>query len=374
MLKILHTADWHIGKSFDQFGPEAAATLARDRLGVIDRIMGCASQFDVDAVLCAGDLFDRPDPDDDWWKGLAAKFDGYRNWRKPVVLLPGNHDPLTDKSVYDPSHGFRKALPEWVHVVDRDDFQMPIASEGIVYATPCRSTAGDKDLAMSLPRRITGDTRFRIGLVHGSTFEMEGYETHFPVSISAPRERGLDYLAIGDTHSFQTRWECDPAPIVYPGAPEATAFKEKEAGYVAVVSFRKFGTKPTIHKERVARWTWQERTITSLAELEGLLYEDLDSTVLNLVLSMTVDVTELDFVDEILSILGGTKAMSPRVGVLRVDRDELRIDDRIAWPADDEIPLSVRETIRRLRAGAQADPVAQRSLVIFRRLLHRMML
>lgn len=108
MLKILHTADWHIGKSFDQFGPEAAATLARDRLGVIDRIMGCASQFDVDAVLCAGDLFDRPDPDDDWWKGLAAKFDGYRNWRKPVVLLPGNHDPLTDKSVYDPPTGFAK--------------------------------------------------------------------------------------------------------------------------------------------------------------------------------------------------------------------------------------------------------------------------
>jgi DNA repair exonuclease SbcCD nuclease subunit len=72
MLKILHTADWHVGRLFDrQFDAEVAAKLARERLCVIDRILGLAHQYDVDAVLCAGDLFDSPNPGDAWWRELA---------------------------------------------------------------------------------------------------------------------------------------------------------------------------------------------------------------------------------------------------------------------------------------------------------------
>src|SRR5437879_5175875 len=109
MLKILHTADWHVGRSFRMFKAEDAEKLARDRLSVIDRILGLADQYEVDAILCAGDLFDSSDPDEAWWRGLATIFSGRKKWTRPILLLPGNHDPLTSDSVYNNSHPFRRA-------------------------------------------------------------------------------------------------------------------------------------------------------------------------------------------------------------------------------------------------------------------------
>ena len=169
MLKILHTADWHVGRSFiKQFRPDDARKLAQDRLCVVEEILGRANQYGVDAVLCAGDLFDSPDPGEVWWRGLAAKFRRWKTWTRPVVLLPGNHDPLTLDSVYSKSHPFRRELPQWVHIVDRDDFQLELSHDAVVYAAPCRSKAGDKDLAMSLPqlrrRRHTRPNRARTWL------------------------------------------------------------------------------------------------------------------------------------------------------------------------------------------------------------------
>jgi DNA repair exonuclease SbcCD nuclease subunit len=142
VLKLLHTADWHVGRSFGQFEPVEARKLDRDRLSVIDRILGLADQYDVHAVLCAGDLFDRPDSDEPWWRGLADSFTRRRTWTRPVVLLPGNHDPLTSESVYSGHHPFRRSLPEWVQVADRENFQLELPHDAVVYAAPCQSTAG----------------------------------------------------------------------------------------------------------------------------------------------------------------------------------------------------------------------------------------
>ena len=78
----------------------------------------------------------------------------------------------------------------------------------------------------------------RIGCVHGTTFDIAGFETNFPIRQDAGQQRGLDYLAIGDTHSFRDVNEKLPwpaVPTVYPGAPEPTAFDEKNAGNVAIV-------------------------------------------------------------------------------------------------------------------------------------------
>ena len=189
MLKILHTADWHVGRSFGMFNEADARKLARERITVVDRILGLADRYDVDAVLCAGDLFDSLDPGEDWWGALSDRLRERAAPTRPVVLLPGNHDPITPDSVYAPSHPFRRGLPEHIHVVDADDFNLPIGSDAVVYAAPCTSKAGDRDLAMSLPERASEDTRIRIGLVHGSTFNAEGYSTNFPVSCDAPKAR-----------------------------------------------------------------------------------------------------------------------------------------------------------------------------------------
>ena len=132
--------------------------------------------------------------------------------------------------MWAPTHPFRSRLPTWVHVVDRDDFSFELTPDAILYASPCRSRAGEHDLAMALPAREAGDTRLRIGCVHGCTFDIAGYQTNFPICRDAGVQRGLDYLAIGDTHSFRDVTDGLPVPTVYPGAPEPTNFDEPGAG------------------------------------------------------------------------------------------------------------------------------------------------
>ena len=203
MLKLLHTADLHLGREFSQLDEDGRRTLARARLAVVEQILALADQYAVDAVLCAGDIFDTPDPSEDWWKGLAKRLTARNGWSRPIVLLPGNHDPLVEGSVFHPEHQFRQLLPPWVHVVDCDGFELALGPGAVVYAAPCRSTAGAEDLALSLPARSAGDLRIRIGLVHGSTFDLPGYQTNFPIARDATAQRGLDYLAVGDTHGYR---------------------------------------------------------------------------------------------------------------------------------------------------------------------------
>jgi DNA repair exonuclease SbcCD nuclease subunit len=379
MLKLLHTADWHVGKKFNenQFGAEVSKKLARDRVSVIEQIMGRAKQYDVDAVLCAGDLFDVPDPGQQWWQAVRdvfAKCD-QAGWNRPVILLPGNHDPLTRESVYWSLHPFRQGLPNWVHVVDRDDFALELNPRAVVYAAPCHSKAGDNDLALTLPQREEGDDRIRIGLVHGSTFDMAGYETNFPVSTDAPQRRGLDYLAIGDTHGFR---EIDggsaAAPIVYPSTPEPTSFNESGAGFVAIVTFRRRGIRPRVKQERVAHWTWREITVQSLDELRKVAGENLQSTVVKLSLDLTVTEQESEEVDHFVRLLRGTEAVSARVGGLDLNRSRFRVTIDHSDPLDADLPQAIRDAEGLLQQQAEQSEdrervVAQRAMRILRRML-----
>src|SRR2546425_6898070 len=246
VLRLLHTADWHLGRRFPSFPEEAQKKLSRARLDVIPRILDVAKRNAVNAVVCVGDLFDDPEPAQDFWEGLANRFRDRGETHPPVFLIPGNHDPLTQESVWTPGHPFRLRLPKWVHVVDGDDFSYELSPDAILYARPCRSKAGENDLAMALPQRETGDGRLRIGCVHGSTFDIDGYETNFPIRQDAGVQRGLDYLAIGDTHSFRDVTERLPVPTVYPGAPEPTSFDEAGAGRVALVALFRRGLRPRV--------------------------------------------------------------------------------------------------------------------------------
>jgi hypothetical protein len=189
MLKLLHTADLHLGGEFGQLDANDRRKLARARLEVVEQILAVAEQYGVDAVLWAGDIFDTPRPSEDWWKGFARSLTVRQEWTRPIVLLPGNHDPLIDGSVFHRDHPFRQLLPTWVHVVDCDAFELALGPNAVLYAAPCRSTAGAEELSLSLPARTGDDRRIRVGLVHGSTFDLPGYQTNFPIARKLSRCR-----------------------------------------------------------------------------------------------------------------------------------------------------------------------------------------
>ena len=74
VLRLLHTADWHLGRRFPSFPDEGQKKLSRARMDVIARILDVARRNAVNAVLCVGDIFDDPDPAPDFWEGLARTF------------------------------------------------------------------------------------------------------------------------------------------------------------------------------------------------------------------------------------------------------------------------------------------------------------
>src|SRR5450755_5023340 len=62
VLRLLHTADWHLGRRFPSFPEEGQKKLSRARMDVVATILDVARRNAVNAILCVGDIFDDPDP------------------------------------------------------------------------------------------------------------------------------------------------------------------------------------------------------------------------------------------------------------------------------------------------------------------------
>ena len=354
VLKVLHTADWHLGKRFRTFG-QNETKLRRARLEVIERILSLAERHAVHAVLCAGDLFDDPMPDQAWWQGLADLF-RKKAWKdRPVFLLPGNHDPLLADSVWAMEHKFRRSLPDWVHVIDRELVEHPLPGNGVLYAVPCRNKAGQADPTETIPKRQAGDERIRIGLAHGSTFDLADCQVNFPIHRDAALRSNLDYLAIGDTHGFRfVPPDRKLQPTVYPGAPEPTAFDEVAPGKVAIVFFNR-RREARVQDEHVAHWMWEEITVRNLLELQAVASRsDLANRVMRLHVEMSIPPREMEDAERLLENLTGTEAKPGRVGILDLHRDGLVLDTSDPTSLA-ELPELLQEAAKRLKA-LESDP------------------
>jgi exonuclease SbcD len=86
-MKILHTADWHIGKRLDNF-----SRLEEQRL-VLAEICEISEQESVDAVIVAGDLFDNFNPSSEATEFLYSTLHRLSaNGSRAVIAIAGNHD------------------------------------------------------------------------------------------------------------------------------------------------------------------------------------------------------------------------------------------------------------------------------------------
>jgi DNA repair exonuclease SbcCD nuclease subunit len=236
----------------------------------------------------------------------------------------------------------------------------------VLFAVPCESRAGQADPTTTIPKRAAGDERIRIGLVHGSTFDLPGAQLNFPIDRDAALERGLDYLAIGDTHGFRfVPPDRKTPPTVYPGAPEATAFDERAPGSVAVV-FVNRQRKALVQQRRVAAWTWEEVSITSMPALRGLSARtDLRTRVLRVRVDLIVSAPELEEAERLLEALAGSDARHGLVGVLDLHRDRLELDLHHLDEWTRTLPAVLQEAAKALRASAEDEerrPAAQRAL------------
>lgn len=86
-MKILHTADWHLGKRLDDF------SRMEEQKDVLQEIVALADTHHVDAVVIAGDLFDNFNPSSEATELLYKTLHRLGNHgQRPVIAIAGNHD------------------------------------------------------------------------------------------------------------------------------------------------------------------------------------------------------------------------------------------------------------------------------------------
>ncbi|HEY0187892.1 MAG TPA: exonuclease SbcCD subunit D [Cellulomonas sp.] len=250
-MRLLHTSDWHLGRTLH------GVDLTAHQAAFLDHLVEVVRAERVDAVLVAGDVYDRAIPP---VEAVGMLSDALRRIAETatVVLTPGNHDSAARL-------GFGAALmQDRVRILARPEaVDRPVVLAGpegdvLVYGLPYLDpdvvrhslAPGDEPLPRShaavlgaamdrvradLARRRTAASRpvRSVVLAHafvvgGAASESErdirvGGVDHAPASVFD----GVDYVALGHLHGPQRVGAEDAATVLrYAGSPLAYSFSE----------------------------------------------------------------------------------------------------------------------------------------------------
>ncbi len=347
MIRILHTADWQIGKPFGGFDPDRRGELRAERFAVVARIAALATEHGCDAVLVAGDAFDSNDVLD---RDLQRTLDAMSGFKGPWVMLPGNHDAALSASVW--TRLKNRNLPANVLIADRPEPIELLDGRLSVLPAPLTRRHEGADLTQWFDRAETARDVVRVGLAHGSVANRlpDKAESGNPIADDRAATARLDYLALGDWHGFVEIAE----RTVYAGTPEPDRYPQNRPGHVALVSIAGPGEVPGVEQVPVGRFTWTSMTvrldgdIAALDEALGGVARP-GETLINFILDGSLPLRERVRLDAALS------RWRARLFDLRVDDSRL-IDE----PDEDDLDRIdtggfVRQAVETLRALAD-DP------------------
>lgn len=244
-MRILHTSDWHLGRSFHREGLlEAQATFVDHLLETID-----AEQ--VDLVVVAGDVYDRALPPVDAVELADETFARLAASRATVVVTSGNHDSQIRL-------GFNARLADaaGVHLRTRwqdvgvpvllEDRHGPVAVHGLPYLEPDAvrgpwglATRSHEAALTEAMARVHADLDARPGtrsVVMAHAFVAGDPDAAAAMASDSERDisvgglqiaptglfTGVDYAALGHLHGRATLAET----VRYSGSPLAYSFSE----------------------------------------------------------------------------------------------------------------------------------------------------
>ena len=275
-MKILHTADWHLGKKLDRF------SRIEEQRAVMEEIVQIADTQKIDVVVIAGDLFDNFTPNTDaielFYKTLKRlSLQG----KRPVIAISGNHDAPKLIDAPDPlarecgifliGQPFAQVTP-----IETENFSISHSSEGFIelsfaqYPYPLRiihtayaneprlkqELEGDKQLSINqflsdrwqhLANTYCDPKGVNILMTHlfmnpkqGALLEEPDGER--PIRIGnadmiytdiVPSQ--IQYTALGHLHGFKNIGS-EEKPIVYASSPLCYSFSEAgQQKYVAII-------------------------------------------------------------------------------------------------------------------------------------------
>jgi DNA repair exonuclease SbcCD nuclease subunit len=259
-MRLIHSADWQIGKVFKQFGVKEDA-LRQARLVAIERLGQLARTHGAAHVLVAGDVYDSEAPNAITLRAPIERMKLFPDiqWH----LLPGNHDPHRPEGIWD--RVAKLGLPGHIHL-HLAPAVAPLGDDAFLLPAPlCHKTEYD-DLTVWMDSAPTPEGAVRIGLAHGSivNFGGEGEATN-PIDPARPSRAGLDYLALGDWHRTM---QVGPSAW-YAGTPEPDRAGGQESGTALLVDIAGAGAPPAVTPLATGTYRWITRS-ERLADVEEL--------------------------------------------------------------------------------------------------------
>ena len=310
MLRLLHTADVHLGARHADLGDRAATQRERQFAAFVATI-DLAVGEKVDLVLIAGDLFDSNVQPKRSVERAASQLQRLVDARIRLVIAPGTHDVYDRASIYrayDLAAMAGAVGSDLVTVLDPDHPDVHLKSLDVVVHGRCFATKRAphsplRGLDTSKDDRAT----WHVGLLHAA-LAIEGKTDGDEVVITTDEIAAthLDYLALGHWHST-TKGKAGRTPYAYSGAPEPIALDQDGAGNALLVTLDEVDGKKTVTVEerrvgrtRVEKVQLDAATVGSQPSLVSKLAERADQDLVLDVEIIGVKPDELDVhVDEV---------------------------------------------------------------------------
>lgn len=241
-MRFLHTSDWHLGRSFHR------VSLLDAQAAFLDHLVASALTHEVDAVLVAGDVYDRAVPPLSAVELFDRALHRLAEARVPTVMISGNHDSarrlgvgaglIDHAGIHLRTDPARCATP-----VVLADAHGDVAFYGLPYLEPAlvreefkAAKAGHEAVLTAALDRVRADLARRpdgtrsVVLAHafvagGAASDSERDITVGGVSaVPTGTFDGVDYVALGHLHGAQALTE----RVRYSGSPLAYSFSESD--------------------------------------------------------------------------------------------------------------------------------------------------
>ncbi|OFT56620.1 exonuclease sbcCD subunit D [Brachybacterium sp. HMSC06H03] len=247
-MKILHTSDWHLGRTLHK------VDLHEHQAAFLDWLVDLVEAEGVDVVVIPGDVYDRAVPAVSSVTLLDRALARLADTGATVVLTSGNHDSPErlgfGRSLMRAGIHLLTDLPGIEHPVSVEDEHGEVLFFGLPYLEPDRArTELAREGEEPLPRSHEAVTRAALDQVRERAAARPGARTvvlaHTFVtggeasdserdlsvggvdSVPAGVLGGIDYLALGHLHGCQDLTRSVGAPAWYSGSPLAFSFSER---------------------------------------------------------------------------------------------------------------------------------------------------
>ena len=222
MIKILHSADWHLDSPIQGRTPEQTALLKQQLLQLPQKITAIAKAEGCRLMLLAGDIFDGSASAE----SIAAVKTALEDVQIPVFIAPGNHDFVSLQSPW-----LTEQWPANVHI-----FTEPVIQSVDLPALNCR-VYGAGFTSMDAPALLDGfraeEGVLSLGVLHGDPTQTAS--PYCPITGEQLRACGLTYLALGHIHKGD---QLRPGSTLcaWPGCPMGRGYDEQGEKGVLVVT------------------------------------------------------------------------------------------------------------------------------------------